>query len=424
MLLSAIFNNLFSFSGRTSNNEDSKVERVEFLATIDKFTLSLFPYLGGLVVCLALNYTEISGVYKYIWLGLNISSRFLLHFLYEILQQSLHSDFSNFSRIKASFRLSALFYGIIWGSSVFLFYPLNVPIDTSSYWILSACLIAVISSYGLMSLPRVDMFLLFSLPIIILASVRAVSDNVPGSAWIVAGYLCLLISQMIYASRFRKIYKEQIVLKMQNEELVSTLKKNQLSLNENIKTLEHLSLRDELTQLPNRRFLMNKYLSLQTMVKQHDEFSLMVLDLDHFKLINDQYGHLIGDKVLVHVAQILRDNIRSTDFAARVGGEEFVILLPKIKESKALATAERIRRTIENQVFKDGNNNHFKVTISIGLARGVIGEEIADVFQNADEAVYQAKQNGRNCVRKAGDKSLLPIHLSFDPPSEVNSYLN
>lgn len=425
MLFLPVFNNLFSFLGSNSKHNDSQVEREEFLAAINKINLSLVPHLVAVVIFLAINYNETSGIYKYIWLGLTIGFRIFLQSLYAKLQKSLHNSDSDFSQIKLTLRVSALFYGIIWGSAIFLFYPLNTPLSIGSYWAFSVCLLVTVATYCLLALPRIDMFLFFSIPLIFSVGFRAVNDGLPGSLWIILGYSFFIFSQTMYAYKLRKIYKEQIILKLQNQELVNTLEKNHLKMDEDMKVLENLSLRDELTQLPNRRHLMNKYLNLELMFEKDEEFSLMVLDLDYFKLINDKYGHLTGDNVLVQVAEILKENIRNTDFAARIGGEEFVILLPKIMESKALLTAERIRRAIEDQTFYDGSNNPFKVTISIGLARGIVGEDITKVFQSADEAVYKAKQDGRNRVKVAGgDEFPLAIHLSFDQSADLNAFLN
>ena len=122
-----------------------------------------------------------------------------------------------------------------------------------------------------------------------------------------------------------------------------------------------------------------------------------MLDLDHFKRINDGYGHLAGDKVLKIIAAQLRKRLRPTDFIARFGGEEFVLLIPSTPLATGLQLAEKLRAAIEACPF------HFKgepvtITVSIGLAAFRGGDRSDHVLKRADEALYRAKHNGRNCI--------------------------
>lgn len=158
--------------------------------------------------------------------------------------------------------------------------------------------------------------------------------------------------------------------------------------------------RDGLTRVYNRRSFDER---LEEEFKRHQrlktDLSLLMIDLDHFKYINDTYGHLAGDMVLEKVARLFECTLRSTDFIARYGGEEFVIILPHTTENNAQMLAERIRKRIEetNMVF-DGTS--FNVTASIGVSSicpaGFAVEN--GLVQRADEALYEAKQNGRNRV--------------------------
>ncbi|HRH45048.1 MAG TPA: GGDEF domain-containing protein, partial [Pyrinomonadaceae bacterium] len=133
----------------------------------------------------------------------------------------------------------------------------------------------------------------------------------------------------------------------------------------------------------------------------------------------------IGDKVLIQVANVVKNNIRNLDCAARVGGEEFVIFLPNIRGKAAFATAERVRKAIENQIFLDSNNNAFQVTASIGLTRSEITNDVFSALQSADEAVYEAKQSGKNCVKIASniEFSFSP-NITFTDNSELSLFLN
>ena len=139
---------------------------------------------------------------------------------------------------------------------------------------------------------------------------------------------------------------------------------------------------------------------------------LLICDIDHFKQINDTYGHLFGDRVIRAVAQAIKNNVKGRDTAARYGGEEFVILLPDTPLEGALALAEKLRHTVEYGRIKRGNTengtaeNSAKITISIGVARFMPGESIASFMDRADKALYQAKRDGRNQGREADNPSM------------------
>ena len=163
--------------------------------------------------------------------------------------------------------------------------------------------------------------------------------------------------------------------------------------------LERLANFDPLTGLYNRQAILGKLHELINRAKRYKEyFSLSMLDIDHFKKVNDRYGHLIGDDVLEKIAVLIRRNIRDTDIAGRYGGEEFIIILPQADLSSATVVAERIRNIIENAEMKDPGGNVFAITVSQGLSIWEQGEDAYSLISRADEALYKAKENGRNRV--------------------------
>ncbi len=129
--------------------------------------------------------------------------------------------------------------------------------------------------------------------------------------------------------------------------------------------------------------------------------SLLMLDVDNFKTYNDRYGHLVGDRVLKVVAQVLKESVRTVDLVARYGGEEFSVLLLKTPAVGAQTVAERIREKIEEQeIIASQESTH--VTVSIGVAELVPEfKEVEKFIDAADQALYQAKGEGKNCVRLA-----------------------
>ena len=123
-----------------------------------------------------------------------------------------------------------------------------------------------------------------------------------------------------------------------------------------------------------------------------------MLDIDHFKQVNDHYGHLTGDDVLENVAALVRQSIRDTDRAGCYGGEEFIIILPKTDLPTALYVAERIRKAIEAAEMKAPEGDVFTITVSQGLSSYEPGEDEHSLISRADGALYRAKGNGRNRV--------------------------
>ena len=171
---------------------------------------------------------------------------------------------------------------------------------------------------------------------------------------------------------------------------------------EKIKSLYDLSIMDSLTGLGNRRHFNNVFSREWSLsMRQVQPISFLVMDIDHFKLVNDNYGHIAGDKVLKTVATILKDSIRSTDYCARWGGEEFAAILIDTELAHAIQVAEKIRQAVAKTEFDLGNGNKVKITISIGVNATVVTPETENMISfisDTDAALYEAKKTGRNRV--------------------------
>jgi diguanylate cyclase (GGDEF)-like protein len=163
--------------------------------------------------------------------------------------------------------------------------------------------------------------------------------------------------------------------------------------------LQRLAITDGLTKLHNSRSF---YSQLEVEVDRFNRYkhplSLLLLDIDHFKEYNDNYGHLEGDKVLVRISQLIKACLRKLDTAYRYGGEEFTVILPETSGEEAVLVAERIRKTIQTEKFKPESAKELGITISIGVAQYDAEEQLSTFIQRADKAMYHSKQQGRNRV--------------------------
>lgn len=193
--------------------------------------------------------------------------------------------------------------------------------------------------------------------------------------------------------------KESLRLLREVQKAVAELRFLTESMFERMVELE--SGKDALTQLLNRRFL-PAILTRETELARSGSkaFCVLLIDIDHFKNVNDQHGHSAGDSVLQQVALLLQNSIRSGDFAFRYGGEEFLLLLVEVDERHAWRVAEKIRQRIEQESFLLCNNGRLSATVSIGLAMYDGHPDYQRLVDRADRALYQAKQSGRNrCIK-------------------------
>lgn len=180
---------------------------------------------------------------------------------------------------------------------------------------------------------------------------------------------------------------------------LGTIKKNrETKINDLIERLKVESTHDSLTNLYNRAFF--EFILAQEITRaerQNGFFSLVIFDIDHFKEVNDHYGHLVGDQVLISIGFILKTNSRSYDTAARWGGEEFSLILPNTTQEDALRIAERIRQEF-SQMRHILNKHEFRCTLSAGIATYAALDTATELTKKADKALYEAKALGRNCL--------------------------
>jgi len=196
----------------------------------------------------------------------------------------------------------------------------------------------------------------------------------------------------------KPFHHAEILVRVNTHITILRLRQN---LEEQNARLEKLANTDYLTNLYNRRrFFHAAEEEFTKAINGGTPFSITLIDLDYFKQINDTFGHLVGDQVLIHVAKLIRTHCRVSDVAARYGGEEFIILHPSINSRIAFQVAERVRKVVEAAPY-EYENNEIGVTLSAGVVDTLVDQNISridDVLGLADKALYRAKDAGRNQV--------------------------
>jgi len=231
----------------------------------------------------------------------------------------------------------------------------------------------------------------------------AMNDILYSLQWIRTGFylgvglFVLILSQAsVIAIRFSNALETEAKLKNNLENIVVE-RTEQLNYERNM--FEHLSKVDSLTHLYNKRFLTEALsIEFEGHKRYQGVFSLIMIDLDHFKQVNDNYGHLVGDEVLIHIAGLLAHNTRRTDIVGRFGGEEFLLLMRFTSLESAIIHANNLREAIESSVI-DTQKGTIRMTASFGVTQ-IDPMDISeiDVLSRADEALYIAKHKGRNQV--------------------------
>lgn len=195
---------------------------------------------------------------------------------------------------------------------------------------------------------------------------------------------------------FKPFRFEELLLRMKR-----VLKERQITRERNriLSKLENLAITDGLTKLYNlRHFYTQLEIEIDRCSRYGHSLALLLLDIDNFKMYNDSYGHLEGDKVLIQLGKIIKSCLRTMDSAFRYGGEEFTIILPETSGQEANTVAQRIKTAVELESFIPEAGKVVTITISIGVTEYVLKEKLSIFIKRADQAMYNSKAKGRNRI--------------------------
>ena len=208
----------------------------------------------------------------------------------------------------------------------------------------------------------------------------------------------MLVSQVIQLGAYEYLPKNRINLESVSRVINNTLERARLrnDVKKAQAKMAEMSTVDELTKLHNRRYFIEALEGEFERASRYEiEMALIMVDLDHFKKINDTYGHPSGDMVLSEIGRILKKHVRRNDIACRYGGEEFAVILSNVSRENIYAAYDRFREMVSEHLF-EYESNQFHITVSIGIAFSNDAESANDLLSQADQALYQAKDTGRN----------------------------
>lgn len=285
-----------------------------------------------------------------------------------------------------------------WGSSLFQLANLNYTFPSANFILFTCCAVVIAFASNVMATSILALSL-FSGIISIFMMIYFGLHFGDYAIWL-AGTLLLLISTIFIGSSNSKQIKEYLKVTALSELLAEKLIKNNAE-------LHNLATVDGLTGANNRRWISEQIILHITEAKRYQQpLSIMLIDIDYFKRVNDTHGHEVGDQVLINIVTLLKNWLRDTDLMGRFGGEEFIILLPMTTAEEACILAERLRLNIaQNSAYKTQYNQDLTISIGIaGVKNGLTSKQEApekmmkNLINHADQALYTAKNNGRNRV--------------------------
>ncbi len=300
--------------------------------------------------------------------------------------------------------------GLVWGSAYIFLLDAHHPQPTD--FRLAAAL-GIVIAFAASTMPASFRGLVgFVISISFLTALHFLA-NFDYFKWWFFGLIGLVAASLFFGWKTNKYILGQIENHLLNATYIDELRmlndkveannqdfvKRNVELQDMQKRLQMLATHDELTGLHNRRYVLERIAEKLPEIRRHQlHFCLMLMDVDHFKSVNDEFGHAAGDDVLRVIAQVLTRELRQGDIVARYGGEEFLMLLPMTELGSAESLVERLRGTIEKQTYIF-EGTKISVTASFGLTQYALNDSADKMIDRADKALYQAKLAGRNCIK-------------------------
>lgn len=285
--------------------------------------------------------------------------------------------------------------GLGWGSSVWFGWSQS----HFMLYVINLCVLVGIAGISTMiAAPHPYANALFSVGLMLplLAHITWVNSIV--ALQIMSGWAVMSVVHMLVAGDHRRELVRQLDATERNRQLVDLLMQARAEQQRSAERLKNLVNVDQLTGAFTRRYIFEHLERQVANLKRHGTpASIIMLDLDHFKMVNDQYGHPVGDRALIAVALAVTGQLREGDLLARVGGEEFLVLLPMTSQSDALLMAERLRAMLQQTAITEGDEI-ITLPASFGVAELRPDEDISNWYRRADVAMYQAKRRGRNSL--------------------------
>lgn len=211
------------------------------------------------------------------------------------------------------------------------------------------------------------------------------------------GYALIESINLLYKEKEQAIKKSNAYLNQINEGLESLVSQRTKELEERNVLLHDLTIRDSMTGMLNHNASLEQLSSMKsTALRYGYNLAVIMIDIDLFKRINDKYGHIAGDQVIIKIVEVINDNIRQSDFAGRYGGEEFIVMVHNADENSTMKLAERMRKSIETLKIPEINDQ--EISASFGISMFNASTPNADLILQADKALYEAKRSGRNQV--------------------------
>ena len=289
--------------------------------------------------------------------------------------------------------------GLLWAAAAFMLYPAGGAEERATLVMLLAGLCAGSVSF-FSSSPHASMA--FWLPF--MATLLAQALTFMGSAPVLPGAIAVFMACAFWFTRTGwHQFVESVRVLVERDRLLQEAKASALQLELMLSRMSDLAMVDELTGLKNRRSFFD---DIDPVIagsrRRGNPVAVALLDLDHFKVVNDTHGHAIGDDVLRTVARRIEETLRQEQIVGRIGGEEFVVLLPDTSPAQALVAIERVRKAVGEAAIPVTGGGQVWITVSGGIAPLPDGTAVSTALQHADKAMYRAKSLGRNRVEVYG----------------------